>query len=79
MGAQQKEETRPAQAPTLSEFQEDYLRHQRNQRLKASTEYSREGMLRRWIIPVLGKYRLDEIDLFAIDLLKEAMEERSDK
>jgi hypothetical protein len=32
-----------------------------------------------WIIPVLGKMRLDEIDLAAIDLLKEAMEEKSEK
>ncbi|WP_308197888.1 tyrosine-type recombinase/integrase [Anaeromyxobacter oryzisoli] len=54
-------------------------RHKKNQRLKASTEYQREGILRNWIIPLLGTYRLDEIDVAAVDLLKEAMEERSEK
>jgi hypothetical protein len=65
--------------PTVSEFKETYLRHKKNQRLKASTEYQREGVLRNWIIPTLGDYRLDEIDLAAIDLIKEAMEEKSSK
>lgn len=67
------------QPPTVTEFQPDYLRHKRNQRLKASTEYQREGVLRNWIIPVLGTYRIDEIDIAAVDLLKEAMEEKSEK
>lgn len=66
-------------APTLAEFEATYVRHKKNQRLKASTEYQREGALRNWIIPVLGEYRLDELDLAAVDLLKEAMEERSEK
>jgi integrase len=65
--------------PTVEEFKPDYVRHKKNQRLKASTEYAREIAFRKWIIPVLGKMRLDEIDLAAIDLLKEAMEEKSEK
>ena len=65
--------------PTVSDFKETYLRHKKNQRLKASTEYQREGVLRNWIIPNLGGYRLDEIDLASIDLLKEEMEEKSSK
>lgn len=65
--------------PTIAEFQDDYLRHKKADRRKASTECAREGILRNWIIPILGKFRLNEIDVAAIDVLKEAMEERSDK
>jgi integrase len=72
------EQEEPA-VPTVEEFRSDYVRHKKNQRLKASTEYAREVAFRKWILPVLGKVRLDEIDLSAIDLLKEAMEEKSEK
>jgi integrase len=65
--------------PTVSEFQKIYLRHKKNRRLKAGTEYQREGVLRNWIIPTLGDYRIDEIDLGAIDLIKEPTEEKSSK
>jgi hypothetical protein len=65
--------------PTVSEFQKTYLRHKKNRRLEASTEYQRDGVLRNWIIPTLGDYRIDEIDLGAIDLIKEATEEKSSK
>lgn len=75
----EKEGEKPKPIPTVAEFQEAYLRHKRSQRLKASTEAGREGHLRKWIIPVLGGYRLDEIDMSAVDLLKEAMEDRSEK
>jgi integrase len=71
--------TGEATAPTVEEFEPDYVRHKKNQRLKASTEYAREIALRKWILPVLGKYRLDEIDIAAVDLLKEEMEEKSEK
>lgn len=68
-----------AKVPTVAEFKEEYLRHKKAQRLKASTEEQREGVLENWIVPVLGRYRLDQIDLGAVDLLKEAMEEKSRK
>lgn len=77
--ADRKEAEKPEPAPTLAAFKDAYLRHRRNQRLKASTEAGRELQLRRWILPVLGSYRLDAIDASAIDLLKEEMEERSEK
>jgi integrase len=76
---EQKEDEKAKPVPTLTEFEGDYLRHKKNQRLKASTEAGREGHLRKWIKPILGSYRLDEIDTSAIDLLKEAMEDRSEK
>ena len=65
--------------PTVSEFKETYIRHKKNQRLKASTEYQRESVIRNWILPTLGDYRLDEIDYEGIDLLKEEMAEKSTK
>ncbi len=65
--------------PTVSDFKETYIRHKKNQRLKASTEYQRESVIRNWIVPTLGGYRLDEIDHEGIDLLKEEMGEKSAK
>lgn len=65
--------------PTIAEFKDAYLRHKAGQRLKASTEYATACVLRKHIIPVLGKKRLDEIGIAAIDELKESMEELSDK
>ena len=65
--------------PTLAAFKDAYLRHKRGQRLKASTDYARESILRKHIIPVLGEWRLDEIDTTAVDELKERMEEHADK
>ncbi len=76
---ERKEDEKPILVPTLAEFKEAYLRHKRTQRLKASTEAGRELHLQKWILPVLGGYRLDEIATGAIDLLKEAMEEKSEK
>ena len=64
--------------PTLAEFKDAYLRHKSGQRLKASTDYARESVLRKHIIPVLGEWRLDEIDTSAVDELKETMEENAD-
>ncbi len=77
-----KGETKPeleVNIPTLAAFKEAYLRHKRAERLKASTDYARESILRKHIIPVLGDWRLDEIDASALDQLKETMEEHEDK
>ena len=78
-GPQQEVKNPEPKVPTIAEFEAAYLRHKRAQRLKASTDYARESVLRRHIIPTLGKKRLDEIDVATVDLLKEAMEELSDK
>ncbi|MFO7565203.1 MAG: tyrosine-type recombinase/integrase [Enhygromyxa sp.] len=67
VSGQWKEEVK--KVPTLAEFAEEFLGYQRTLN-KPDTMASKEGILRRCLIPAFGKCRLDAIDERVIDAYK---------
>ncbi len=58
--------------PTVKEFLEIYKESTRLQ-IKPSSMYSKEGILRRHVVPALGHLRLDQVDYAAIEDFKQIL------
>lgn len=71
---------KPKEVPTLKDFAPRFIEsHARAEKQKASTIDTKERILRRHLVPILGSKRLDEIDNEDVQKVKSSLSARSRK
>ncbi len=66
-----KEEER--EVPTLNEFKDEFIKNYAEVYNRPAEVKSKEGIFRRYLLPALGDYRLDEIRVRQVEALKAKM------